>query len=257
MVLAVPSWVVPGTYAENLAFLAERSAVQAVELLFFLYDDETEALLRRELAAIRDYRGRFRFTAHLPDRLGPEHEVLLELLAPLAASFVVHPPEPAAAESFAGMFEVWEGRYGNGRSAAEDRFLLENTQGGRLEALRPFLPGMGLCMDTGHLLLEGRSPAAYFREFKSLIGEIHLHALDAPAAERDGRLPDHRALSGREDWLAELAGELWSFEGVVDLEVFSWAEAEASLSALAMQGLIALPARAAIAPTSDLAGGCP
>lgn len=223
--------MIPGTYGDNLSFLARDERIEVVELLFFLYDAETRDLLLREFPAIEEYAGRFAYTVHLPDRLRSEHEELVARFVPLAERFIVHPCEgERETDALAALLAGWEARYDPG--PALGRFLLENTQGGRLEALRARLPRMGLCMDTGHLLLEGRSPAAWFDAHADLIAEIHLHGTDAAAAAGDGRLVDHRALRPGDPWLAELVPRLRSFSGIVNLEVFSWEEAEGSLSTL-------------------------
>jgi sugar phosphate isomerase/epimerase len=82
-------------------------------------------------------------------------------------------------------------------------------------------------MDTGHLLLGGESPAAFFSRHRDRIAEIHLHGVDRGAALRDGRLADHRRLRRGEAWLCELLPLLKDYGGVVNLEVFSWEEARA------------------------------
>jgi sugar phosphate isomerase/epimerase len=225
--LSVPSWVIAGSYAENLRFLKDKSEIQGVELLFFLYNDEIRELLDSEWDEILSYRKRFIFTAHLPDLLLPEHEELVSRLAPLVRHFIVHPAlENPMAQ--ARLLAEWEELY-------RAIFLVENTRPGLLEALLPHLgANAGLCMDTGHLLLEGQSPADYFRNFSEHIGEIHLHSVDLKQAAIDGRLPDHRQLR-EEPWLLELLSLLGDYRGAINLEVFSWEEARAGIEILQME----------------------
>jgi hypothetical protein len=218
--LITPSWVTTGTYAENLRFLDDKSAIDGIELLFFLYDDDIRAEFLRDLPAVRNFAGRFFFNAHLPDNPCPEHEELVELLSPLVRSFIFHPP--ADAEAGARLFETWSARYGEGR------FLLENTGKGRLEAVlacfdEDFCPP--LCMDTGHLLLEGRQPADFARDAGHDIVEIHLNG----AWEGSG---DHKPLCSGDDWLTGFAPFLRKFSGVVNLELFSWTDIQQSIDCL-------------------------
>lgn len=237
MDIAVPSWVIPGTYLENLRFLDSKKSIEAVELLFFLYDAEVRSLLDAEWEELKAFRGRFRFTAHLPDVILGEQEELVERLSPLVSHFVVHPYPPERAENFAALHERWVNRYeakGDGRR----RFLIENTHPGRLEAALSLLPNAGVCFDTGHWILEGGSPSDFVARYGGRIGEVHLHGIDLAAAREDGRLADHRSLKGDEAWLDGLVPFFRSFSGVVDLEVFSWAEAAESLSALSKRGLV-------------------
>jgi hypothetical protein len=220
--LSVPSWVIPGTYLENLKFLADKSEISGVELLFFLYDQEVKTLLEGEWEGILGYRSRFSFTAHLPDPLKCEHRELVERLSPVVRHFVVHPGSDA--ETFAGLLSSWT-REGLGP------FLVENTRPGKLEALLPYLGDeIKICMDTGHLLLEGQRPAAFFRRHGQRILELHLHGLDREKAAVDGRLPDHRPVRCGEPWLEELVPLLAGFEGVLNVEVFSWEEARESIA---------------------------
>jgi hypothetical protein len=239
MVLTVPSWVISGTYRENLVFLEEKTGVEGVEFLFFLYDDEVRTLLADEWPAVLEYRWRFTYTAHLPDRVLPEHGALIERLLLLVRDFIVHPYKSEEVKLQERILRSWLERYGD---LGKGLFLLENTYPGWLEALLPLLPSdMGLCMDTGHLLLEGRDPVDYFNRYADRIGEIHLHSIDREKAACDGRLPDHRPLREGEPWLERLLPFLEAYAGVVNLEVFSWEEAAQSIGVLQRAGLVSWP----------------
>ncbi|MDR2553518.1 MAG: AP endonuclease [Treponema sp.] len=232
--LAAPSWVIPGTYAENLRFLAAKKEITGVELLFFMYDDEIKAQLDSEWKEIYGFRERFIFTAHLPENLLPGHEELAARLAPLVRHFVVHPPRENPGAQ-AKLLADWTRRYGGVQAGGRrgPLFLAENITPGLLEALLPHLDeGTGLCMDTGHLLMEGKSPAEFFTGRRDRIGEIHLHGIDREAALRDGRLADHRRLREDDPWLAELFPLLKDYRGLINLEVFSWEEVRAGMEVL-------------------------
>lgn len=217
--LITPSWVIPGTYLENLRFLDDKDRVDGVELLFFLYDDEIRAEFLRELPLIRDFAERFVFTAHLPDSLKEEHEELVELLSPLVKHFIVHPAADAAAG--ARLLETWMSRYGR------RRFLLENTVPGRFEALLACFDGDApVCMDTAHLLLEGRNPADFARRYGGQIREVHLNGTGEDGG--DG----HKPPRAEDLWFLELAPFLRSFSGIVNLELFSWDEVRQGIDCL-------------------------
>ena len=221
-VLTVPSWVIPGTCAENLRFLENKKDIMGVELLFFLYDEEIKTQLDDEWDEILTFKERFVFTAHLPELLQPAHEELIVHLAPLVRHFIVHPnvQNPAAQ---AKLLEDWTERFGA-------VFLAENTNPGYLEALLPYMEtGAGLCMDTGHLLLDCQNPAAFYEKHRERIKEIHLHSINLEKAAIDGRLKDHRSLSGNEEWLRQLLPLLKDYSGVVNLEMFSWEEIAQSI----------------------------
>jgi sugar phosphate isomerase/epimerase len=98
-------------------------------------------------------------------------------------------------------------------------------------------------MDTGHLLLERQSPAAFFTQQQSRVREIHLHGIDPQKAVSNGRLRDHRPLTVRDlgsldPWLSELLPHLRHFKGIVNLEVFSWEEVYESITLLREGGML-------------------
>jgi hypothetical protein len=228
--ISVPSWVIPGTYAENLRFIADNPEITGVELLFFIYDDEIKSQFREELEEVKSFSRRFVFTAHLPESLKDDHEELVETLLPLVKHFIVHPGKTGAIEKQANLINRWAEKYG---SSDSPRFLAENINPGLLEKTIPLLdPRVSLCMDTGHLLLEDRNPALYFSQHRDRIGEIHLHGLDREKAAADGRLPDHRPVRPDAPWFRELFPIIEKFDGVVNLEVFSWEEAVQSIAAI-------------------------
>jgi sugar phosphate isomerase/epimerase len=228
-IISVPSWVIPGTYLENLRFLENKKEINGVELLFFIYDEEIRKMLDTEWEEILQCRERFVFTAHLPETLLDEHEELVERLAPLVRHFIVHPGKIETAAKQAELINRWAAGF------PHCRFLAENIIPGLLEALLPRLDeSVGLCMDTGHLLLEGKNPAPWFLEHRQRIAEIHLHGLDREKAALDGRLPDHRPIAAEAAWFRDLWPLLENFDGVINLEVFSWEEAQGSITALTL-----------------------
>ncbi|GHV72820.1 hypothetical protein AGMMS49940_01220 [Spirochaetia bacterium] len=230
--MVVPSWVIPGTYLENLRFLADKPEVQGVELLFFIYNGEIREQLNAEWDRIRQFADRFIFTAHLPDSLLPEHEELVHRLNPLARNFIVHPGLPENAPALGSLVNGWAKKYPP-LSPSPYRFLVENTNPGMLEALLPHLDGdVGLCMDTGHLLMDEQSPADFFAKHRERIGEIHLHGIDREKAARDGRLADHRPVRATESWFRTLFPLLRDFTGNINLEVFSWEETAAGIQSI-------------------------
>jgi len=114
---------------------------------------------------------------------------------------------------------------------------MENIfKGNGVSSLEVMLPHLdkdsGLCMDTGHLLLDGQSPSDFFRAWQKRIKEIHLHSLDRERSAVDGRLTDHRRLREDEPWLLELLPLLKGYQGIINLEVFSWEEAGAGIEVL-------------------------
>ena len=78
---------------------------------------------------------------------------------------------------------------GGGRSTASSS-LLENLVGRSFEALAAGLPDLPLCLDTGHLLLNGDGIGDFLDRHGPRVGEIHLHGVQAgwttgPSAARN------------------------------------------------------------------------
>jgi hypothetical protein len=230
--ISVPSWVIPGTYLENLRFLEDKKNVAGVELLFFIYDGEIKKMFDDEWEGISRYRERFTFTAHLPDLLLPRHRELVERIAPLSRHFIVHPGPAETAAELAALVNAWAAEF------PRCRFLAENTGAGLLDVLLPHLDeAAGICMDTGHLLLEGADPAAWFASHRERIAEIHLHGVDRDRAALDGKLPDHRPIAAETAWFKRFRPFLEEFDGVINVEVFSWKEARETIAALTGKGI--------------------
>lgn len=221
MKLCVPSYLMPGTWMENLEALGDSEWVDGVELLFFAYDAEARAILDRERGGIAALSDRFELSLHLPDPLSADDEELVAATRDFVSLYVLHPPggdiAPAKAEAWPSLVESWRARYG-------DDFLLEYTGAAAFAAAEAALPGLPLCADTGCLLREGLSPAAWSASRSGRIREFHLHGL------ADGR--DHAAPRGDEGWLVELSAFLESYDGRVELEVFSREGVDAARAAL-------------------------
>jgi hypothetical protein len=204
--LSVPSYVIPGTYLENIRFIDRLDAIGNIELLFFSFDDETKVLLEQEIAGIGSFAERFSFSVHMPDALDDSHSVLLDMLKPIAQRFVVHAPS-ADRESFAERLTRWTADYG-------DVFCIENVAGRDYLEAAMMLENISICCDTGHLLLDGENPLDFIDRFGDRIEEIHLHTV------AEGK--DHHPLRGDEPWFGDILPYLNRFDGTVHMEIFNY-----------------------------------
>ena len=234
MKISVPSYVIPGTYLENVEFLVGTPEIDAIELLFFFYDDDTRELFRRERSRLEAHLDRFQYSVHLPDTVRPEHSEIIDETRGLAAHYIVHPPRAPEAPPLRTFLPGWIDRYG-------DVFLIENTRTERFERCIAGLPEMGICCDTGHLLLEDRSPHEFLTRYGDRVRQVHLHGLrtpakDEPAADERSGVRDHHPVSADAPWLREIVPFLRSFAGFVELEVFSYEHVLTSLSQLRLAG---------------------
>ena len=215
MNLSCPSYIIPGTWWENIIYIdTHLPEIKNVELLFFIYNEETKNLLAPEENKILSYKGRLTYTVHLPDPLLPKHEELIEKFSKHALHWIVHPPEQGKEHSFSALINSWREKYG-------DRFLIENLIGRN----HPWFlknTDLPLCLDTGHALLRGHSPCRYLSRFSDRIGEIHLH--DCIHGK------DHSRLSAASGWLTDFIPLLNSFPGQVNIELFNAADIVSSIS---------------------------
>lgn len=205
MIISTPSYIIPGSYLENVMHISQMNEIQSVELLFFLFDDETEELIKKELPAIRQYSGRLGFTLHLPDELKPEHRKLIEMTKDLALQYIVHPPAEDS-DRFLSVASSWIDEYG-------PVFLLENLIEREFESLLLAEPRFGVCMDTGHLLVRGEDPASFANCYAGRIREIHLHGLI------EGW--DHNGFGSNDSWFQDLLPFLHTFSGICNIELFA------------------------------------
>ena len=204
MILSAPSYVIPGTYLENVQAIDAFPEIKGIEFLFFSFDRDSWSLFRKEKDTLRSFSGRFSFSLHMPELLKEEHEELIEGTLDLVSSYVVH-PDLLDPEFFLLTLSKWIERYGN-------IFYLENILDGNIERFLKLLPEAPLCMDTGHLLLEGRQPARFYTDWKQRIKKIHFHSISR------GR--DHRASAGDEPWIRKLVPLLKTFNGILHIEIF-------------------------------------
>lgn len=241
---AVPSWVQPGSVAENCRFLQGR--VPEVALCFF----ETAACLRYTADDLPEAGLPLGYHVHLPldlpwhreDPLPQAHSLLdeaelcagicLELvrkirsLAPRCA--VIHPPARPADQAWLQMRHF---RHVLAEALLRDGWSLplcwENTRHNSLQEVlghAPLLPeGSGLCLDFGHLLRYHH--AALLEEaILAQASMIHWNLVD----ERGRHLPVS-TLADRERKLAEHIMARVPATCVHVLEVFSWQGVCASL----------------------------
>lgn len=246
MRLAAPSFVLPGTVAENARFLAGR--VEEVGLCCF----ETAATLAYtgadlppELAALP-----LRWHVHLPEDLpwaqggdaaaGAALAVLgrVAYLSPHLA--VLHPPVEVNAAEARELLAEFAARW---RARGAPPLLLENIRGCQLTELGPdFLGrhGLGVCLDVGHLLgyAQDELLASGLPERARL---VHWSA-PGPAGgpERDRHLPLPELTRGQRAVALTLLRRFPA--GAVHLpEVFDWPGVAASASWLAGAARMARP----------------
>ncbi|MEW5815595.1 MAG: cobamide remodeling phosphodiesterase CbiR [Spirochaetota bacterium] len=222
MYISAPSYVIPGTYLENVRFISGIREIENVELFFFVFDAETENLLLKEIDSILSFNDRFGFTVHLPDIIESKHEKLIELTRDFTRHYVIHPPA-GDIDTFLFLLDDWISRYG-------ERFLLENLAEREWELLIRKRDRLKLCFDTGHLLLNNGNPGFFMKRYAGRIEEIHLHGV------RDGW--DHQSFRWDESWFQELSASLEGFAGVVNLEVFRYEQLQEIIDSLQHNGLI-------------------
>jgi len=220
--LSVPSYVIPGTYLENVRLISSLNLVHSVELLFYLFDPDTEELFLKEKEGIELHNTKLGFSVHMPDRLLAEHEKIIKLTWELASRYILHPPD-GDSEQFIKIVSGWTENYGK-------CFLLENINGRAFQSILGRIEGLRVCMDTGHLLMEGKSPVTFFSRFEESTLEIHLHGV------KDGK--DHNPVKQDEEWLKSMIPLLKRFKGTLNIELFSLKHIRETLQSLRYHGIV-------------------
>ncbi len=233
---ATTSFIYPADYGPNVRRLAPF--FDEIELLFF----EAGALPPRhviaELAAIGTAEG-LGYNVHLPTDVSladPDpivHRRAVDALRRACdhaarlrpSTFTVHVPGGPA-----GAGDPWreQARQGLAELAAavgDPARIAVETLDYPPERVGELIAGLGLsvCLDVGHLLLQGLDPAAVAARFAPAVAIIHLHAA---AGGRDHLALDHLPGPAAAQVLELLAG----FHGVVSLEVFAFEALAASLT---------------------------
>jgi sugar phosphate isomerase/epimerase len=237
--LATTSFIYADDYAPNVRLLGPF--VDEIELLLF----ESGSVPSRE--TVRDLAGLSRehavgYNVHLPSDASIGHGDprrrecavasllrVFERVSPLSPStLTLHIPWEGPSRPPEG-FHPWKDRV---RQSLADlipavdhpaRISVE-TLDYPLEWIEDIIMDLGLavCMDVGHLLLQGHDTQGFFNRFKPRVSIIHLHGVD------DGRdhLPLDRLPQPAADSVLRVLSE---FKGIVSLEVFAFDALEISL----------------------------
>lgn len=248
MRLAAPSFVLPGSVAENARFLAGR--VEEVALCCF----ETAGTLAYTGADLPPDLARLplRWHLHLPldlpweEGAGAAARAALAVygrvayLAPHLA--VLHPPTAMRAQHAREALAAFAGLW---RAAGAPPLLLENIGGADLTELgAAFLDrhGLGICLDVGHLLGYAQDGllASDLPERARLIHWSAPGAAAGPGPGSDRHLPLPALTAGQAATALALLRR-FSPRAVHLPEVFDWAGVEASMRWLAEAGARARP----------------
>ena len=100
----------------------------------------------------------------------------------------------------------------------DDVFSIENVVGRDFESIAKAVEKAAVCCDTGHLMLEGKSPAEFVGRWGNRVNEIHLHGAVG------GK--DHHSFGGDEPWFAEMIPFLEEFGGLIHIEIFDYNKIE-------------------------------
>ena len=231
MKFAAPSFVLPGTVAENARFLAGR--VEEVALCCFETAGclaYTEADLPPELAAL-PLSWHLHLPVDLPWEAGGEAAAGAALavfgrvayLSPQLA--VLHPPAGMSPDAARGALTVFARRW---RAHAAPPLLLENISGCQLTELGPdFLEGegLGVCLDVGHLL--GYAQAELLASGLPERARLVHWSAPGPRPGGDRHLPLPAFTAAQRAVARDLLRRI-SPVAVHLLEVFDWAGVEAS-----------------------------
>lgn len=243
--LAVPSWVVPGTAAENAAFLLDEVSRLPTTTLFRFTEMglccfETRSSLDCPITDYPTASSSLSFHVHLPTDLawtsGDAPDLCLRLMerfAHLASTdgstllrAVLHPPASGLSDSFMAAFvERWTAA---GRNPAD--LLLENHRDITAPAFLSLLNRhpVSVCLDVAHMLTYNQHPLLSALA-PSRVRLLHWSA-PGPVPGKDAHLP-LTALTPAELDISRAAAHRFA-AALPLIEVFSWEGIEASLPVL-------------------------
>lgn len=238
------SFIYPAGYTENVAFLGPY--LDEIELLMFEShpDSRPSDQLIRDLERMGEDHA-ITYNIHLPTDLGLTHherdvrhragrimqDFILRLATLNPSVYVLHLSPPEGIHD-AGMLRGWQ------KLAADclEDLLQTGIPARRLALENLFFPfdwldplikafDLSVCMDVGHLALQGGDLETFLTTYGKRIAIGHLHGLRGDQ--------DHVALSGLPtEYRRILATWLGEFTGTVSLEVFAYEPLRASLACL-------------------------
>jgi sugar phosphate isomerase/epimerase len=236
--LGSTSYVYPAGLAENSARLA--GIAEDMELVLFETPDQSnlpDIDTVQQLSTLAQRAG-MSYTVHLPrDLTDPEpaatgclsHSMRLALhvmatTAPLAPyAYVAHlDGRVELAQGPAADWAGWRSRRIEmlrrllARCPRPDILCIENLEHYPIDELLPILDALpvSLCLDVGHLWLDGLDPISIYQRFRSRIRVIHLHGLGSGAHQSLQSMPREPTFQ----FLDEL--HRTCYDGVLTLEVF-------------------------------------
>ena len=242
--LAAPSFIYPADYIINVKLLAPY--LDEIELLFFdsaSAADLPDEVLVQELAALANDSD-LSYNIHLPTDIDPGAQdaavrqkardtikyiiAQTEVLEP--STYTLHLPFNAAADTNSvrsrrkRICDSMERLLSDGLNSR--KITIENLHfpfEWADEIITDF--DFSVCLDCGHLFLMGANPESTFDQYADRITTLHLHGV------ANGQ--DHLSLDRLTDsQIAGLMRILERFNGVVSVEVFSFANLQTSLDLL-------------------------
>ncbi len=249
--LGTTTFIHPADWATNARALGR--SFDELELLLFESSHPDSLPDPEAIQVLADLAGEldFSWNVHLPTDIHPGHpdrsirqtaadviRRVVELTAPLKPSTCTlhlpgitgEPEEPILRSWRERLRETLQVVTGSGIPGR--RFSVENLPDYPLEMVLPLISEFDLeiCLDIGHLILNGGSLTTAFKRFGERISILHVHGVEG------GR--DHRSLDRLPPEIrASLFEELRTFEGTVSIEVFSRKHLLASLECLQREWL--------------------
>ena len=187
--ISLPSYIIPGTYYENILFINEKlDFIDNIELLFYFIDDETFELFKKEFAGVVYFNNRFEYSFHLPDDIISNFkniEKLLNFVYNLKKSnFIIHSPDlkKNGFENNLNHFYVFFEKYFNLKDKFNSyNFLIENFVERDFSFInKDRFKNENICFDLGHIYKRNEIPENFILKNNikiERIKEIHFHGL--------------------------------------------------------------------------------
>ncbi len=243
--IGTTSFIYPDLYVPNVKMLGPY--VDEIELL--LFESEPVSALFSE-TVVKDLQRlsqelKLTYNIHLPTDLSisdpdPVRQKqatatlikIAERVAPLSpATYTLHVPYAAAGFNGDHIGKWQEAVYGNLEEIVASGVPANQIAVETLDYPLQMIAGivadleLSICMDIGHLVLQGADLASVFDTFYKYISIIHLHGI------ANGK--DHRPLDRLPEYLLDCVLKILNrFSGTVSLEVFGFEHLQTSLNFL-------------------------
>lgn len=191
IIFSCPSYIIPGTYLENIKFIDKNIPfISNIELLFYFLDLETLELISQEIKEIKKYNDKFSFSIHLPDDFKSNYNNIGQLFNILEGlnicNIIVHSPKVEKKEDlilFKNLISNFSKNFIKKTKLKINKreILFENLSQRDFDFINfDFFNKFKICLDIGHIYIKNKSIEEFIYKNNieiNRIKEVHFHGI--------------------------------------------------------------------------------